>query len=46
MSNHVLSALFGLLGGLLPGSIRFAWKTRHGKHTRSGTIDLTYRKKL
>lgn len=46
MSDHVLSALLGLLGGLLPGSVHFAWKTRRGKNTRSGTIDLTYRKKL
>ena len=43
MSAHLLSALFGFLGGALPGSIHFAWKITRNNRVTSGTLDLTYR---
>jgi hypothetical protein len=44
MTGHVLDALFGVLGGLIPGGIHFAWNFTRNNKTTSGTIDLTLRK--
>ncbi|MFL6116758.1 MAG: hypothetical protein ACJ786_36190 [Catenulispora sp.] len=41
MTDHVLSIVLGLVGGLLPGGLRFAFTLRRGKKVESGTIDLT-----
>lgn len=43
MSVHLLDALFGFLGGAIPGGLHFAWKVTHNDRTIGGTIDLTYR---
>jgi hypothetical protein len=45
MSSHALDALFGLLGGLIPGGIHFAWNITRGTKNTTGTIDLTVTKK-
>lgn len=41
MTDHILSVVLGLLGGLLPGGFRFAWSLRRGSKLDAGTIDLT-----
>jgi hypothetical protein len=46
MSSHWLDALFGLLGGAIPGGLHFAWKVTRGTTTSTGTIDLTMTRKL
>lgn len=43
MSVHMVDALFGFLGGAIPGGLHFAWKVTHNNRVSSGTIDLTYR---
>lgn len=43
MTGHLVEALFGFLGGSIPGSLHFAWKVTHNNHVTSGTLDLTYR---
>ena len=43
MSAHLVEALFGMLGGLIPGGLHVAWKVRRGDRVTSGNIDLTYR---
>jgi hypothetical protein len=43
MSAHALSALFGFIGGAIPGGLHFAWKVTRNNKVSSGTIDLTYR---
>lgn len=45
MSVHLLDALFGLLGGAIPGGLHFAWKVTRGTKTVSGNIDLTVTRK-
>lgn len=40
-TDHIISLALGLLGGLLPGSLRFAWTLRRGAKVDAGTIDLT-----
>lgn len=44
MSVHLVDALFGFLGGAIPGSLHFAWKVTHNDRSIGGTIDLTYRR--
>ena len=43
MGVHVVDALFGLLGGVIPGGVHLAWKVTHNDRSIGGTIDLTYR---
>ena len=43
MNVHVVDALFGMLGGLIPGGLHVAWKVTHNSRVTSGSIDLTYR---
>ena len=43
MSVHLTSALFGFIGGLIPGGLHLAWKITRNNQITSGTIDLTYR---
>lgn len=43
MYGHMVEALFGFLGGAIPGGLHFAWKVTHNSRTASGTIDLTLR---
>jgi hypothetical protein len=43
MTVHLVDALFGMLGGALPGGLHFAWKVSHNNRSIGGTIDLTYR---
>lgn len=43
MGVHLTEALFGFLGGAIPGGVHFAWKVTHNTRSSSGTIDLTYR---
>ena len=45
MSAHLLSALFGMLGGIIPGGLHVAWKITRNNRVNAGTIDLTLRKK-
>ena len=42
MTDHVVSALLGLLGGSVPGGLHLAWKIRRNTRVTSGNIDLTY----
>jgi hypothetical protein len=44
MSVHLIDALFGMLGGAIPGGLHFAWKVSHNNRTVSGTFDLTLRR--
>lgn len=44
MSVHLLDAVFGVLGGLIPGGLHVAWKITRNNKTSSGNIDLTLRK--
>jgi hypothetical protein len=44
MSVHLVDALFGMLGGAIPGGLHFAWKITHDNRVTSGTIDLTLRR--
>lgn len=41
----MVDALFGLLGGILPGGLHMAWNFTRGSKSNSGTIDLTLTKK-
>lgn len=41
MTQNLLSILMGLIGGLVPGGLRFAWTLRRGNKTDAGTIDLS-----
>lgn len=41
MTDHILSVVLGIVGGLLPGGFRFAWSLRRGSKVDAGTIDLT-----
>jgi hypothetical protein len=43
VSGHVIDAMFGFIGGVIPGGLHFAWKVTHNDRTIGGTIDLTYR---
>lgn len=45
MFHQWLPALFGFLGGILPGGIHLAWTVTRGNHTDAGNIDLTLRRK-
>lgn len=46
MIQHLISALFGILGGLVPGGLKLAWNIRRGSTIDAGNIDLTaYRTK-
>lgn len=45
MSGHVVSLLFGLLGGVIPGGLHLAWNVTRNNKTSSGTIDFTLRDK-
>lgn len=44
MNGHLIDALFGFLGGAIPGSFHFAWKVTHNDKSIGSTIDLTYRR--
>ena len=46
MNVHVVDAMFGVLGGLIPGGIHLAWNITRNNRTSSGTIDLTLRTPL
>ena len=46
MGTHALDALFGLLGGVIPGGLHLAWNVTRGTKSASGTIDLTLRKNV
>jgi hypothetical protein len=41
VSHDLLQVLYGILGGMLPGTVKVAWKFTRGKKVESGTIDLT-----
>lgn len=43
MSVHWVDALFGVLGGIVPGGLHVAWKITRNNKVSSGTIDLTLR---
>ena len=45
MSGHLLTLLYGVLGGLIPGGVHLAWNITRGGKVSSGTIDFTLRKK-
>ncbi len=42
MSGHVIELMFGFLGGIIPGSVHFAWKVTRNDRSIGGTIDLSY----
>lgn len=39
--HDLYQVALGVLGGLLPGTVKFTWKITRGKKVESGTIDLT-----
>ena len=46
MTDHIVAALFGLLGGSVPVGVHLAFKVRRNTSVTSGSIDLTNRKKF
>lgn len=43
MTVHLVDAMFGFIGGAIPGGLHLAWKVRRNNSVNSGNIDLTYR---
>lgn len=41
MTHALLQVLYGVAGGLLPGTLRIAWRITRGKKVETGSIDLT-----
>ncbi len=46
MTDHVVAALCGLLGGTVPGAAYLALKVHRKNHMNGSTLDLTCRGRL
>jgi hypothetical protein len=46
MTDHVVAALCGLLGGSVPAAVHLALNACRKNHMNGGTLDLTYRGRL
>lgn len=46
MTRHVVDALFGLFGGVIPSGLHLAWNFRRNNKDTSGTIDLSLMRKF